>query len=213
MRRSLFGLLTVVAVASLLLVAGCEVFQVGLDRSGTLRVVSINGGKALRSDMADYFVYFDKVDSEYVTFFQFMPDSVQVELQYVEIGPGLPTWTPYVAHINKAVIKYITTNLEEKENLNYSPATFPLTQTVQSDPDGKQTTTFYMKAVTPTFKQTWFTEYIDEEDPYLFNVLDLIDATVTFTGFDTVANREVQAAGKFQIEVGNFYDDPSRFGQ
>ena len=102
MRRSLFGLLTVVAAAGLLLVAGCQVFE----PVGSLRVVSINGGNALRSDIVDFMLYFDKVDSEFVVLYQYMPDSVPVVLQYVEIGPGLPTWTPYVADINKVVIKY-----------------------------------------------------------------------------------------------------------
>ncbi len=205
MRRSLFGLLTVVAIAGLLLVAGCEVFE----QSGTLRVVEINGGNALECDIADYFVYFNQEDSEYVTFYQYMPDSVEFVLQYVEIGPGLPTWTPYVAHVSKAVINYKGSG---EDTPVYPPATIPLTQTVEADPDLKKTTSFYMNVVTASFKQTWWSEYVDE-DPYYFDVFDLIEATVTFSGYDTVANREVKAAGKFQIEVGNLYDDPSRFGQ
>ena len=204
MRRSLFGLLTVVAIAGLLLVAGCEVFE----QSGTLRVVSINSGNTLRSDIADFMVYFDKDDSEYVMVWQHMPDSVEFVLQYVEIGPGLPTWTPYVAHISKAVISYRGTSEDAPV---YAPATIPLTQTVMSDPAAKQTTTFYMEVLTASFKYTFWEEWM--QDPPDYDIFDLIDATATFSGYDTVANREVKAAGKFQIQVGNLYDDLNRFGQ
>ena len=81
MRRSLLGLLTVVATAGILIMAGCE-------RSATLRVISINGGNELRSDLADFLCYMTP-DSDLVTLVQSPPDSVQVVMQYVEIGAGL----------------------------------------------------------------------------------------------------------------------------
>jgi hypothetical protein len=204
MRRSLFGLMTVVAVAGLLTMTGCE-------RSGTLRVVSINGGNTLRSDIADFMVYFDKVDSDWVSTYQFMPDSVQVVMQYVEIGPGLPTWTPYVAGIYKAVISYTGSS---EDGIQYAPATIQLNQTVPADPSGKKTTQFYMNVVTGTFKQIAWEEFLQEPPPNGdYDIIDFVTAQVTFTGFDSVADREVKAVGKFQIEVGNLYDDLGRFGQ
>jgi len=203
MRRSLLGLLTVVTAAGLLSMTGCE-------RSATLRVVSINNGMTLRSDIADFMQYFDKEDSFYVTLFQYMPDSVPVQLQYVEIGAGMPTWTPYTASINRAVIKYAKSSEDAPE---YSDATIPLNVTVPSDPTGKKSTSFYVNVVTATFKQTNWEEDVQDEDPYYTDIFDLISATATFYGYDSVADREVRAAGKFQIEVGNFYDDPSRFGK
>jgi hypothetical protein len=204
MRRSLFGLLTVVAVAGLISMTGCE-------RSGTLRVVSINEGNQLRSDIADFLVYFDKLDSDWVSTYQFMPDSVQVVMQYVEIGPGLPTWTPYVANINKALIDYKGTS---EDAPTYTNATINLSQTVPSDPTGKKTTAFYMNAVTGTFKQTWWEEFLQEPPPNGdYDIIDLVNVTVTFTAYDSVANRELKAVGKFQMEVGNLYDDLGRFGQ
>lgn len=204
MRRSLFGLLSLVAVIGLLSMIGCE-------RSGTLRVVSINGGNALRTDIADFMVYFDKADSEWVSTYQFMPDSVQVVMQYVEIGPGLPTYTPYVANVNKAVISYKGSS---EDAPTYAPATIPLNQSVPSDPSGKKTTQFFMNVVTGTFKQTWWEENLQDPPPNGdYDIVDLVDATVTFTAFDSVSNRELKAVGKFQMEVGNLYDDLGRFGQ
>jgi hypothetical protein len=204
MRRSLFGLLTVVATAGLLLVAGCEVFE----QSNTLRVVSINNGNTLRSDIADFFVYFDPVDSEYIMIWQHMPDSVEVVLQYVEIGPGLPTWTPYVAHIKQVDISYKKTSEDAPV---YPPARIHLQQTVTSDPAGKLTTTFYMEVLSATFKYDQWEEWMQEPPDY--DIFDLIEAKATFSGYDPVANRDVSAVGKFQIQVGNLYDDLSRFGR
>jgi hypothetical protein len=203
MRRSLLGLLTVVTAAGLLSMTGCE-------RSATLRVVSINNGMPLRSDIADYMQYFDKEDSWYVTLYQFMPDSVPVEMQYVEIGAGLPTVTPYTASINKAKIDYSGSSEEE---ITYTSSTVPLSVTVPSDPTGKKTTMFYLNVVSATFKQAHWEDDVADDDPYYIDLYDLITATVTFTGHDSVADREVKAIGKLQIEAGNIYDDPSRFGQ
>jgi hypothetical protein len=207
MRRSLLGLLTVAAIGGLLLTAGCEVFQ----QDPTLRVVSINGGKSLRADIADFYSYFDPIDSEYILIYQYMPDTVEVVLQYIEIGAGLPTWTPYVATLTEAKIKYSGTSEDAPA---YTSATVPLRQTVKADATGKMTTTFNMTAMSATFKQTWFEGEVQEPPPNgEYNIFDLIKATVTFSGYDSVADRAVKTAGDFQIEVGNFYDDLNRFGQ
>jgi len=203
MRRSLLGLLIVVTAAGVLSMAGCE-------RSATLRVVSINDGMTLRSDIADFMQYFDKEDSWYVTLYQYMPDSVPVVMQYVEIGAGMPTWTPYTATLNRAVISYTKSSEDAPD---YASATIPLTVAVLADPTGKKTTIFYINVVTSTFKQLYWEEDVQDDDPYYTDIFDLISATATFYGYDSVADREVKAAGKFQIEVGNFYDDPSRFGK
>jgi len=206
MRRSLIGLLIVVA-AGLLLVTGCEFFM----QSATLRVVSINDGKTLRADIADYWVYMTP-DSELVSIYQYMPESVKVVLQYVEIGAGLPTWTPYEALIEEAKISYRSTNTENPPDSAYSKAVIPLAQTVTADKTGKTTHTFYLTAMSATFKQAFFeaAEPPPEGDDY--SIVDVIDATIEFKGYDSVAGRAVKAKGEFQIEVGNFYDDLNRLG-
>ena len=205
MRRSLIGLLIAVAAAGLMLVAGCEFFM----QSATLRVVSINDGKTLRADIADYMVYMTP-DSELISLYQFMPESVKVVLQYVEIGAGLPTWTPYEALIEEAEVTYRSTNVEDP--VPYGKSVIPLTQAVTADKTGKTTHTFYLTAMTATFKQTYFeaTEPPPEGDDY--GIFDVINATIKFSGYDSVAGRAVKAKGDFQIEVGNFYDDLNRLG-
>ncbi len=207
MRRSLLGLLTVLAAGSLLVMDGCQ-------RDATLRVVSINSGKTLRSDLSDFYRYTIKEDDdiEVITLYQVMPDSVEVVLQYVEIGAGMPTWTPYEALINQATVKFTSKNLTD-EPPPYEDAKVTLTQACVADAEGKKMTTFYMTLISAAWKQKVFGDFIDEDDPEYMDIIDLADATVTFFGYDSVADREVKAVGKFQIEVGNFYDDPTRFGR
>jgi len=200
MRHSLLGLLTVVAIAGLLITTGCE-------RASTLRVASINNGNTLRADIGDFYRYFDTVDSEWVTIYQIAGDSVEVVLQYVEIGAGLPTWTPYEAIINKATIKYKSADPESQ----YEPSVIPMTQYVMADQTNKKTTKFYMSAVTATWKQTNFGDAVTEPPDY--DILDIVKATFEFSGWDSVALRDVKATGDLQIEFGNFYDDISSFGK
>lgn len=197
MRRSLLGLLTLVAVAGLLLVAGCEFFQ----QDSVLRVASVNRGVALRSDVDDWGLT-PSDDPEDPPFYEFggaLPDTVEVALQYVELGAGLPTWTPYEAVINKATITY-TSQSEDPED--YRPATIPLTQYVMADADNKKITKFFLTVVTSTMKR----EYFDEAEPPDYEVLDIVEAKIKFSGWDSVAQRTVEATGKLLIEFGNFPD-------
>ena len=203
MRRSLFGLLTLVAIAGLLLTTSCQ-------RAATLRVVSINNGTTLRSDIADYVTYVNK-DSEEIIMYQAEPDSVPVELQYVQIGAGLPTWTPYEALINKATIKYVGSTEAGIDYSTYATVVYPLTEYVSADPTATKTTKFWLTAVSGTMKDAVFSGSVTEPPEY--NLIDLVTATVTFAGYDSVANQTVQANGQFQIEFGNFYDDTTKFGK
>jgi hypothetical protein len=208
MRRSLLGLLTVVATAGLLITAGCQ-------RSATLRVTSINGGNALRVDLSDFYVYFDKVDSEDVTLVQTNPDSIKVELQYVEIGAGLPTWTPYEALIDQATVK--VTKSRSSEDIPYSVVKIPMNLAVQADASGKTRTSFWITAIPAWWTQSVFGDagagLMNVDDKNYTDVVDLTDVSITFSGYDSVANRSVGAVGEFQVEFGNFYDDPTRFGR
>jgi hypothetical protein len=200
MRRSLFGLLTVVAIAALLITTGCE-------RSSVLRVASVNNGNSLQSDIADFYKYFDKEDSEWVTIYQVPSDSVEVQLQYVEIGAGLPTWTPFEAIINKATITYKSAD----PTITYDNAIVPMTMYVMADQTNKKPTKFFMTVVPAAWKDKTFGD--DVQEPPDYDLLDVVDATIKFSGWDSVALRTVEAKGELQIQFGNFYDDPSALGK
>jgi hypothetical protein len=204
MRRSLLGLLTVVAVAGLLLVAGCE-------RSSVLRVVQINGGHTVESDIADFAIWVDPTvpdsEQEKELVYAFAPDTAEVELQYVEIGAGLPVWTPFEAIINKAVFTYKS----EDPTVTYDPVTIPLTQAVMADQAGKKTKKWTMVVVPAWWKGNTFGDEVQEPPEY--NMVDIVEATVKFSGWDSVSLRTVEATGKFQIEFGNFPDNQEAFGK
>lgn len=202
MRRSLLGLLTVVAVAGLLIMAGCE-------RSSVLRVVSVNHARTLESDVADWGIWIDPNDEEHTPqpVYTVRADSAEIELQYVEIGAGLPTWTPFEAIINKATITYKS---QVDPEIIYDPVVIPMTAYIMSDPTGKKTTRFVM-TVLPVW---WKIQYFDGDvsDPPDYDLLDVVEATIRFAGWDSVSLREVEATGKLQIEIGNFYDNEQSFG-
>jgi len=212
MRRSLFRLLTVVAVAGLL-APGCQV----LEPTPALRILSINGGSTLSSDLSDFMQVFNKEDSVWETFYQVPSDSMKVELQYVEIGAGLPTVTPYEAIINEVTITKFNSSLPPDDAPTYTTATLDLNQHVSSDPAGKKTTTFWITPFSSWWKEKVFgadgAGLINEDEPTTIEVIDLVTATLTFKGYDPVADRDVEASGEFQVQFGNLYDDPSRFGK
>jgi hypothetical protein len=208
MRRSQFGLLIVIAVAGLLVAPGCQVIQ----PIGSLTVVSVNGGNTLRSDLNDFSRYFDSEDSVYVYFYQIMPDSTKVELAYAEIGAGLPTWKTPEAVVTQASVKFVSKNISG-EAVPYEVAKIGLREAVPSDPSGKKSTIFSMTPISASWKQKIFADYINEDDYNYVDIVDIADATITFTGYDSVVNRDVSASGTFQVEFGNFYDDPTRFGK
>jgi len=205
MRRSLYGLMTLVAIAALLATAGCE-------RSSVLRVAKINGGMELQSDISDWGLWVDPTlpDSEqepelmYVMFC----DTTEVELQYVEIGAGLPTWTPYEAIIQKATISYKSTNPEIPQ---YENAVVTMNQYVMADRENKKTTKFKMVVVPLWWKAKTYGSRVSE--PPIYDLVDIVDATIRFSGWDSVSNRTVEATGKLQIEFANFYDDDEKIGR
>jgi len=204
MRRSLIGLLTLVAIAGLV-TTSCQ-------RSATLRVTSINGGTTLQSDLTDYYVYFDKVDSSDVILQQTNSDSVRVELQYVEIGAGLPTWTPYEALLNQATVSF-KSKLATDQPPTYQNVIIPLTMAIPADASGKTKVSFWITPIPAAWKSFVFADYVSVEDPNQIDITDLAQATISFSGYDSVANREVKASGTFQVQFGNFFDDPTRFGK
>ncbi len=200
MRRSLFGLVTLLAVAGLLLTTGCE-------RENTLRVVTVNQGNVLTADITDVGKIFDKEDSTWYELYVHNPDSVEFELQYVQIGAGLPTWTPFEAIIDKATITYASVIDPE---IVYDPVIQSLSISVMSDVTGKKTTKFMMAVITTGWKDKYFP---DEPDPYVFEEMDLIKASIKFTGRDEIAQQDLEAKCYLTISLGEYYDEPNSIGR
>ena len=200
MRRSLFGLLALLALVSLAVMTGC-------DRTQVLRVVTVNHGGVLDSDIADWWLYVDPVSKESVQVYSAIDDTVAVELQYVEVGPGLPSWTPYQAIANKATISYKSAD----PTVTYDNVTTPLSVSVMSDPTGRKVTKFGLTVVPLWWKEQYFDG--DVSDPTQTSIIDVVNATVKFTATDSISGKELQATGYLQIEFADFYDDPRSAGR
>jgi hypothetical protein len=125
----------------------------------------------------------------------------------VEIGAGLPTWTTYEAMIEKATINYKSAD----PAVAYDPAVITLSVAVMADREGKKTKKFTMVVVPAWWKEKMFGDDVSEPPDY--DLIDCIDATIRFSGFDSLAGRAVEASGKLQIQVGNLYDDEMSVGK
>jgi hypothetical protein len=206
MRRSLLGLLTVAAIAGLLITTGCSVFE----RSNVLRVVKINRGTSLHVDVADWWVYKDPSDptADPEQVFTMRGETTEVELQYVEIGAGLPTWTPYEVIISKATIAFTRTQ-PDAEPFDPPSITVPMDFNVPVDPTGKKTS----KAVFEVAPEWWVERNFEANDPTEVGDIVVADAKITFTGVDSVSGRQVQAIGRLDVQFADFYDDPSSPGR
>ncbi len=202
MRRTLFAL-AVFAAAALLLTA-CE------QRSNVLRVANINDGIPVYADIADWYLYIHgdpaEPDSDWIAFFN--DDIADVEFQYVEIGAGLPTWTPYVATINSYTIWYRSS---ADTTVTYDSIVVPTTVVVPADREGKRTTKAKLMLVSGSWKQQFFRSRIGDEpnDGDGFN--DILQARIKFSGYDSVANRKITARANATIRVADFWDSPSSY--
>jgi hypothetical protein len=199
MRRLAIGVCALLPLALVLLTASCS-------RQDVLRVTSINRGLPIKADIADFATWTDPSDPAATPeYYYVIPEEpVEVEFQYVEMGVGLPTWTPYQVIINKAVVAF-------KGAADYNNLTVPLNVTVVADREGKKTVKTSMVLATAAWKELNFGDDVSEPPDY--GMIDNIDATVTFTGVDSISGRTVTASGKVLIEIGNLYDDDGSIGQ
>lgn len=208
MRRIVFGLFAVVVVAGLLLTTGCN------DRDRALRITRINKGEMIVADLVDFGEISVQEDPEeppeIYPVMEVPSDIVEIEFQYVEIGLGLPTWTPYWANIEKATIVY--TNQETGEN--YESVQVGMSAAVESDPEGDKLTRAEILIAPGRWKANAFEDELQEapeDDDY--GVVATVTAHVIVEGHDYVTNKTVKAEKDVSIEFGNFYDEPSRLGQ
>lgn len=205
MRRISLSLLALVAIAGLLVTTGCQ-------RENSLRLVSINPAGELFGDLADFTTFRDPEDPEAEPFLiSLMPsDEVEIELQYVEFGLGLPTWTPYEAQIEQVTITYRSAG--EPDEWEGSYITYDTRIMVPADREGEKTTLATITVMTAEWKEDWFggeaAGYPDELGP-VANVI----ANIEVKGFDQTSGNTVEAEGATTIAIGNWWDDISRIGQ
>ncbi len=190
LRRTFFVL--TLSLLALVLLPACQ-------RENALRVVSVKS--PYYADLVDYGIERDEEGE--VTTIEVVPiDVVSVQFQYVEIGLGLPTWTPYQAHVEKVTISFKRIGGDEL----YQPLpniTVPCKVVVQADPAGKKTASGSFELFSAWYKE----EYLSGYD-YL-----VLEATLKFSGYDDASGKPIEATNKMEVSVGDFYDDPTRIGQ
>jgi hypothetical protein len=206
MRRTLFALAVFAAAALLVTATSCT------QRSHVLRVVDINKGMRIMSDIADWYLYNDpqipdsEEDFQYITFFD--DESASVEFQYVEVGAGLPTWSPFQATIYTYTIWY---SEAADTAVKYDSIVVPTTVSVMADPAGKKTATAYLKIVDADWKRRLFGGHIgdapDDGDGFTATLL----AKMRFIAYDSIANRTDTTWANTTVDVSDFWDDPSSF--
>ncbi|MGB9742944.1 MAG: hypothetical protein ACPL0F_07325 [bacterium] len=190
MRQTIFVLF--VGLLTIVLMPACQ-------RENALRVVSVQS--PYYSDLVDHGIVRD--EEGIAEEIEVTPvDSVTVGFQYVEIGPGLPTWTPYQAHIEKAAISFRRIGGDELSE-PLPNITVPCKVVVQADPTGKKT----VKGVFELFSAWYKEEYLAGYD-YL-----MLEATVKFSGYDDATGKPIEAQTRMEVSVSDFYDDPTRIGQ
>lgn len=201
MRRTIFVL--AILFASLGLLVSCS-------RENSLAIVSINEDKPVNSDLADFGIFKDATDPEAEPeYISVTPDDVvPIELRYTEIGLGLPTWRPYVARITKATVTFTKV-------LGEAPEVLPKVESrvniaVTSDPEGKKTTKGYITLIPAIWKDEVFgtgAGYPDE-----LGIEATLKAKIRLEGVDEASGASILAETEVLVNIGNFWDEPSRIG-
>lgn len=191
MRRSTIFVLAL-GLLALLLLPACQ-------RENALRVVAVQS--PYYADLVDYGIERDE-EGEVSTIEVVPKDVVEAKFQYVEIGPGLPSWTPYQARIEKVTISFRRIGGDEL----YQPLptiTVPCRVTVPADPTGKKTVTGTFELFSSWYKEEYLAGY-----DYL-----ILEATLKFSGYDDASGNTIEAKATMEVSVSDFYDDPTRIGQ
>lgn len=208
MRRNLSVLVVLCAAAALLTAVSCQ-------RLNALRIVSVNDGNPIQIDIADFASY---VDDDGDRFFEFqIPNGVvPIAFQYVEVGLGQPSWTPYVVQVQKITIDYEDAGIVPGEGQEYTRVVQRVDFSVASDPTGKDVTEVDITIMPAQWIEQYFDGEAEEEDPEGlsgYRTVATLNAKIKAEGVDQASNLKVQAEAEVLVSLGTYYDDPDRYGQ
>jgi hypothetical protein len=205
MRRIALSLMALVAIAGLLLTTGCQ-------RDNNLRIVAARPEGVLFGDLSDFATYRDPTDPEAEPELVYVipGDMAELDLQYVEIGLGLPTWTPYQARLEQATITYRSAGEPDEWEGTY--ITYGLRVTVEADREGGKIVTATIPVITAEWKEFYFGGEAGDDPSELGGVATVI-AEIKLEGVDDASGEPVECETAMTIELGNWWDDISRIGQ
>jgi hypothetical protein len=173
----------------------------------SLRIVGINNDRPLIVDIADHGIEVTPGtnDTNYDAI-HWAPDQVvPVELSYVEIGLGLPTYpTTYTARLTDYKINFSNVHLVPTDtNWHLNSVSGAMDVEVPSSPEGGRAVTANIKVI----PQEWMIMY--------FNDLSLgveLKATVIVNGYEELTHHTISDTGAFTIDIADYWDDPFTFG-
>jgi hypothetical protein len=210
MRRNLSVLVVLCAAAALLTAVSCE-------SENVLRILSVNEGDPVKVDISDLGSMKDPDPEEHepIYFFEIGAGVVEMEFQYVQIGVGQPAWTPYKAQIQEINATYTDALLVGGEQAEWSGSKTKqqVNFTVDSDPEGKKTTTAMVTIMPSHWIEEWFGDEAMEDPFEDYGTLATAKTKIEAKGVDLASGQDVKATIEITVSVGNYYDDPDRLGQ
>lgn len=201
--RTVLGWFALFAVCGLLLVTGCQ-------RDNALRIVKLEPAGPLFGDVEDWGTYIDPTETEEPepVFIVVVPaDRVTVGLQYVEIGAGLPTWTPYQAHLKNVTVTY-SSPVPTGEDWENTTVTYKTNMVVEADHEGRVTEHEMM--LIPSW---WKEEYFEINDPEDYGSQAVVMCEIKLSGYDDASMKDVEVTDNMTVEIGSWFDEPARIGQ
>lgn len=172
----------------------------------SLRIVGINNDGPLIVDIADWGMEVDTISFDTVHVGHIAPDQVvPVEISYVEMGIGLPTYpTTYTARLTDYKVNFSNIHSTPTDtNWDLNSVTGAMNVEVQANPEGTRIVTARIKAV----PHEWMAMYYDILSPGV-----QIKATVIVNGYEELTQNPVSDTGAFTINFADYYDDPFVFG-
>jgi hypothetical protein len=182
--------------------------------SDSLRIVQINNNQPLEVDVADWTLITDPEDpTETIPAFYVKDWIVPVEFSYVEQGIGLPTASSYTARITNYKVSFskVLTNPQDVPWV-LSSVTGVTNILVPTDPEGQRTTIGYLKVIPASWIYAHFEDSIQNRSPGIVRGA-VLKATLVVNGYEELTKETITDTATFTIDIGDYYDDPTRIGK
>ncbi|MBS4016067.1 MAG: hypothetical protein KGZ86_06515 [Candidatus Latescibacteria bacterium] len=177
----------------------------------SLRIMKINDNQPLEVDIADWAVIPDPEDPEDSMSVYFVKDwIIPIEVSYVETGLGLPTYpTTYTARITDYRVSFRHQTIP---SWIFSTVSSGTNMVIPADAGGRTTVSAHIKVIPGDWIQTHFQELLASSTPNTVSC-GVLKATLILSGYEELTREPVVDTAFFTIDIGDYYDDPFRFGQ
>ncbi|MEO0075249.1 MAG: hypothetical protein ABIK31_03980 [candidate division WOR-3 bacterium] len=173
-----------------------------------LQIVSINQGRDLNVDIADWARLPDPEDPEDTILVALMHDyAIPVQVRYVEVGLGLPTYpTPYTARITDYKVTF---RHQSKPQWTFTAVNGATNMVIPADPNGRSSVTNNLTVIPGVWLRSNFNDSLEGREP---NTLwcGVLKATLILSGYEELTQEPITDTAYFSINISDSYDDPTR---